>query len=73
MLESGVSRVTTENLDSYRELARAGVMYLVPAFVSGEEANFRFTDVGRAMRIDYSGERRFLLTEGPQLAHQSRR
>ena len=54
-LESGRSRVTPENLESYRELARAGVMYPVPGFVSGEKANFRFTDVGWAMRFELLG------------------
>jgi hypothetical protein len=52
-LETGRSRVTPENLESYRELARADVMYPVSGFASGEEASFRFMDAGWAMRFEF--------------------
>ncbi len=39
-------KVDDSNRESYRELARAGVMYPVSGFVSGPEANFRFTEDG---------------------------
>jgi hypothetical protein len=51
--ETGRSCVTSENLESYRELALAGMMYPVFGFVSGPEANFRFTDAGWAMRFEF--------------------
>lgn len=38
--------VTGENLEAYRELARAGVMYPCASFTSGPESVFRFTEAG---------------------------
>jgi hypothetical protein len=38
--------VTAENRETYRELARAGIMYPVSGFVNGEEAIYRFSDDG---------------------------
>ncbi len=38
--------VTPENLETFRELARAGIMFPVSGFIGGPEANFRFTDDG---------------------------
>jgi hypothetical protein len=47
-------RVTPpENLECSRELASAGVMFPLSGFVSGEDANFRFTDFGWAMRLEF--------------------
>jgi hypothetical protein len=45
--------VTPENLESYRELARAGIMYPVSGFVSGPEEMFRFTEEGSARREEW--------------------
>jgi hypothetical protein len=42
--------VTADNLEIYRELARAGVMYPLSAFMQGPEAVFRFTEGGWNMR-----------------------
>jgi hypothetical protein len=38
--------VTSQNLETYRELARAGVMEAYSGFMRGPEAVFRFTEVG---------------------------
>ena len=38
--------VTPDNLEAYRELARAGVMYPCSGFMVGPEAVFRFTEEG---------------------------
>jgi hypothetical protein len=38
--------VTAENRETYREIARAGIMYPVSGFVHGEEAIYRFSDDG---------------------------
>jgi hypothetical protein len=38
--------VTPENLDAYRELARAGLMYPCASFTHGPESVFRFTEEG---------------------------
>lgn len=38
--------VTSENIESYRELARAGFMYPLSGFMVGPEAAFRFTEEG---------------------------
>jgi hypothetical protein len=48
ILDTKDARVTLKDLESFRELARAEVMYPVSGFVSGPEANFRFTDEGWA-------------------------
>jgi hypothetical protein len=36
--------VTPETRETYRELARAGLMYPVSGFVHGAEANFRISE-----------------------------
>ncbi len=46
IMETRRAAVTAENREMYRELVRAGVMFPVSGFVSGPEANFRFTDEG---------------------------
>jgi hypothetical protein len=38
--------VTSDNLEAYRELARAGVMYPCSSFTRGPESVFRFTENG---------------------------
>jgi hypothetical protein len=38
--------VTPDNIAAYRELARAGVMYPLSAFMRGPESVFRFTEEG---------------------------
>jgi hypothetical protein len=52
-IEVGQVVVTSENLEAYRELARAGIMYPVSGFVSGPEGNFRFTEEGWARREEW--------------------
>jgi hypothetical protein len=44
--------VTPENLEAYRELARAGVMQPVSAFLKGPESVFRFIKEGWEHRYD---------------------
>jgi hypothetical protein len=43
-------RVDASNLEAYRELAEAGVMYPVSTFKRGPESVFRFTEGGWADR-----------------------
>jgi aspartyl/asparaginyl-tRNA synthetase len=45
--------VTPENLDAYRELVRAGIMYPVSGFTRGPEAIFRFTEDGWNRREEW--------------------
>ena len=42
--------VTPENLEAYRELARAGIMEPFNGFMRGPEAVFRFTEFGWKQR-----------------------
>jgi hypothetical protein len=42
----GHVEVTPDNLEAYRELARAGVMQPFSGFMRGPEAIFRFTEEG---------------------------
>jgi hypothetical protein len=42
--------VTTENLETYRELATAGVMEPFSGFMRGPESVFRFTEQGWNLR-----------------------
>ena len=43
---AGDDRVTPENLEAYRELAAARIMYPVSTWVGGPESVFRFTPAG---------------------------
>jgi hypothetical protein len=52
-IATGDGTVTPENRESYRELARAGIMEPVIGFVGGAEANFRFTEEGWQRRADW--------------------
>jgi hypothetical protein len=52
-LQTGRTTVTNENRETFRELARAGVMYPVSGFVSGPEATYRFTDLGWERREEF--------------------
>jgi hypothetical protein len=54
-VESGSREVNASNLEAYRELERAGIMYAVSGFVSGPEYLFRWTDKGWACRFELSG------------------
>jgi hypothetical protein len=54
-VEGGSREVTTSNLEAYRELARAGIMYPVSGFVGGPECLFRWTDWGWEQRFELSG------------------
>ncbi|MGP0063121.1 MAG: hypothetical protein ACLQGP_05885 [Isosphaeraceae bacterium] len=49
------NRVTAANLEAYRELVRAGIMFAVSGFATGPEASFRFTDEGWERRFELSG------------------
>ena len=49
--------VTSENLEAYRELARAGVMYPCASFTRGPESVFRFTEEGRNRRQELQRSR----------------
>jgi hypothetical protein len=50
-------RVDASNLEAYRELAEAGVMYPVSGMFRGPEANFRFTESGWRDRREILGSR----------------
>jgi hypothetical protein len=56
-IETKRSEVTPENIEAYRELARAGIMYPVSGFVHGPEANFRFTEEGWNRREEWLAQR----------------
>lgn len=49
-MESKDKKATPDNIEAYRELECAGIMYSVSGFVSGPEYLFRWTDSGWAMR-----------------------
>jgi hypothetical protein len=49
--------VTPENLDAYRELARAGAMYPCASFTRGPESVFRFTEEGWNLRHELQRSR----------------
>ncbi len=51
---SGDDRVTAENLDAYRELARAGIMIPISTWAGGAEAVFRFTEDGWNRREEFT-------------------
>lgn len=44
--------VNPSNIEAYRELVAAGMMYAVSGFVGGAEAGFRFTEAGWNRRHD---------------------
>jgi hypothetical protein len=50
-------RVDATNLEAYRELVRAGVMYPVSGMFRGPEANFRFTAEGWQNRLEILASR----------------
>lgn len=54
---AGDKKVTDANLDSYRELARAGIMIPVSTFIGGPEALFRFTWQGWERRHEFQRPR----------------
>jgi hypothetical protein len=49
--------VTPENLEAFRELAKAGVMEPFSGFMRGPEATFRFTQQGWEMREELQRSR----------------
>jgi hypothetical protein len=51
-VQGGSRHVDASNLEAYRELARAGIMYPVSGFISGPEYLFRWTDEGWARRFE---------------------
>jgi hypothetical protein len=55
LLATRDTRVTGENLEAYRELARAGIMYPVSGFLGGPESSFRFTQEGWDRREEWVG------------------
>jgi hypothetical protein len=54
-IEGGSREVNDSNLEFYRELVRAGIMYPVSGFTSGPEYLFRWTDEGWARRLELLG------------------
>jgi hypothetical protein len=54
-VEGRSRKVDDSNREAYRELARAGIMYLVSGFVSGPEYLFRWTAEGWARRFELIG------------------
>ena len=54
-VEGGSRDVNATNLEAYRELAHAGVMYLLSGFISRPEYLFPWTDEGSAPRVEFSG------------------
>jgi hypothetical protein len=49
--------VTPDNLEAFRELAKAGVMEPFSGFMRGPEATFRFTQQGWEMREELQRSR----------------
>jgi len=49
--------VTPENLEAYRELARAGIMIPLSTFTKGPESLFKFTNEGWERRLEILGLR----------------
>jgi hypothetical protein len=47
------AKVTADNLEAYRELARAGIMEPISGMFGGPEATFRFTDLGWSRRDEW--------------------
>jgi hypothetical protein len=47
------SEVNPHNLEAYRELARAGIMYPVSGMFGGPESTFRFTEDGWSRRDEW--------------------
>jgi hypothetical protein len=47
------AKVTAENLEVYRELARAGIMEPVSGMFGGPESAFRFTNKGWSRRDEW--------------------
>jgi hypothetical protein len=54
-IDGGSRRVDSCNIEAYRELARAGIMYPVSGFTSGPEYLFRWTDEGWERRFELLG------------------
>jgi hypothetical protein len=54
---AGDDRVTAENLEAYRELAAARIMYPVSTWAGGPESVFRFTPAGWERRDEWVNER----------------
>jgi hypothetical protein len=54
-IDGGSREVNDSNRESYRELARAGIMYPVSGFTSGPEYLFRWTDEGWERRFELLG------------------
>jgi hypothetical protein len=52
----GDDRVTPENLEAYRELATARIMYPVSTWAGGPESVFRFTFAGWERREEWINE-----------------
>ena len=55
LLATRDTRVTVENREAYRELARAGIMDPVSGFIGGPESSFRFTEEGWDRREEWVG------------------
>jgi hypothetical protein len=55
-IAGGSREVNAANLEAYRELARAGIMYPVSGFTSGPEYLFRWTDLGWQRRFELAND-----------------
>jgi hypothetical protein len=55
---AGDDRVTSENLEAYRELSAARIMYPVSTWASGPESAFRFTLAGWERREEWVNDER---------------
>jgi hypothetical protein len=49
--------VTPDNLEAYRELARAGIVIPLSTFTKGAESLFKFTDEGWQRRHEFLAPR----------------
>ena len=58
---AGDDRVTPENLEAYRELSAARIMYPVSTWAGGPESVFRFTPEGWERREEVNDERAVVL------------
>jgi hypothetical protein len=55
---AGDDRVTSENLEAYRELSAARIMYPVSTWAGGPESVFRFTPAGWERREEWVNDER---------------
>jgi hypothetical protein len=54
LLATQDTRVTADNLEAYRELVRAGIMFPLSGMVGGPESRFLFTENGWNRRDEWT-------------------